>query len=63
LPALKIVTECLLTNEAIEIFKNISLSSTAIEEMSDDIKSQLIECFSECKEEASGVWVLRTTKV
>ena len=31
-----------------------------IEEMSDDIKSQLIEYFHECKEEASGAWALQT---
>jgi len=29
-------------------------------QMPDDIKSQLIKCIDECKEEASGAWTLQT---
>jgi hypothetical protein len=51
LPALKIAAECMLTNDAVEKFKNIPLSSKTIarriEDLSDDIELQLNECFND----------------
>ena len=49
MPALEIAAECMLSNEAVEKFKSIPLShhtvSRRIQDMSDDIKSQLRENF------------------
>lgn len=63
LPVLQIAAECMLTNEAVEMFKRIPLSSKTIarriDEMSDDIKSQLIERFDDSKLEALGAWALQ----
>lgn len=51
LPALRIAAECMLTNDAVEKFNNIPLSSKTIarriQDMSDDIELQLNECFDD----------------
>ena len=51
MPALKIAAECMLTNDAVEKFKNIPLSSKTIarriEDLSGDIELQLNECFND----------------
>lgn len=63
-PALKIAAQCMLTTEAVELFKQIPLSSKTIarriQDMSEDIKSQLTECVDSCEEdETSGLWAIQ----
>lgn len=59
MPALKIAASCMLSNDAVEKFKNIPLSSKTIarriEDLSDDIEIQLKECF----EDQSKKWAIQ----
>lgn len=63
MPALKIAAECMLTNEAVEKFKNIPLSSKTIARkiqcMSEDIESQLRGIFDDSKDGIHKLWAIQ----
>lgn len=63
MPALKIAAECMLTNEAVEKFKNIPLSSKTIARkiqcMSEDIESQMRGIFNDSKDGIYKFWAIQ----